>query len=186
MVSFQVLYQTKLMLTAVLSVLFLGKRLGRRQWLALVTLTVGVVAVELSDASLKAAPPPPPPAALGRSLSALSGGAAAGYAPAAESHKQLVAAEHAAAGLGLSQGPRRVQGGQDGVALPRLTDESPVHHHAHHKGPGGKPFGVRPHAAHGGGHATRQERGAVRVVQRRKRQWPQATERRQTQTPKGE
>lgn len=48
-VSFQVLYQTKLMLTAILSVLFLGRRLGRRQWLALFTLTVGVVAVELSD-----------------------------------------------------------------------------------------------------------------------------------------
>ena len=40
-VSFQVLYQTKLMLTAILSVLFLGRRLGRRQWLALFTLTVG-------------------------------------------------------------------------------------------------------------------------------------------------
>ena len=51
-VSFQVLYQTKLMLTAVLSVVFLGRRLTSRQWLTLVALTVGVIAVELSDADL--------------------------------------------------------------------------------------------------------------------------------------
>ena len=54
-VTFQVLYQMKLMLTAVLSVLFLGRRLSSRQWTSLVMLTVGVIAVELSDASLKSA-----------------------------------------------------------------------------------------------------------------------------------
>ena len=52
-VTFQVLYQTKLMLTAVLSVLFLSRRLTPRQWASLVALTIGVIAVELSDASLQ-------------------------------------------------------------------------------------------------------------------------------------
>lgn len=51
-VSFQVLYQTKLMLTAVLSVHFLGRSLTRRQWIALGMLTLGVVSVELSDGDL--------------------------------------------------------------------------------------------------------------------------------------
>ena len=50
-VLFQVLYQAKLMLTAVFSVLFLRRRLGGLQWLALAVLTVGVVAVEISDSS---------------------------------------------------------------------------------------------------------------------------------------
>lgn len=54
-VTFQVLYQTKLMLTAILSVLFLGRRLTTRQWASLITLTTGVIAVELSDATLKSA-----------------------------------------------------------------------------------------------------------------------------------
>ena len=49
-VVFQVLYQTKLMLTALLSVVCLGRKLGLRQWLALLALTIGVIAVELSDA----------------------------------------------------------------------------------------------------------------------------------------
>ena len=53
-VSFQVLYQTKLIITAVLSVAFLGRRLTAAQWLAVVLLTAGVVAVELSDASSSA------------------------------------------------------------------------------------------------------------------------------------
>ena len=53
-VLFQVLYQSKLMLTALLSVLCLGRRLTTRKWLALATLTIGVVAVELSDASSSA------------------------------------------------------------------------------------------------------------------------------------
>ena len=52
-VSFQVLYQTKLMLTAVLSVLMLGRTLTVRQWVSLALLTVGVVAVELSDGNLR-------------------------------------------------------------------------------------------------------------------------------------
>uniref|UniRef100_A0A7S2FK18 Sugar phosphate transporter domain-containing protein n=1 Tax=Haptolina brevifila TaxID=156173 RepID=A0A7S2FK18_9EUKA len=63
-VLFQVLYQLKLILTAGLSVLCLGRRLSRRQWLALVTLTVGVVTVELADGSTPSSPSPPPPAAL--------------------------------------------------------------------------------------------------------------------------
>ena len=56
-VSFQVLYQTKLIITAVLSVAFLGRRLTAAQWLAVVLLTAGVVAVELSDASAAASSP---------------------------------------------------------------------------------------------------------------------------------
>ena len=50
-VIFQVLYQTKLLLTAVLSVLLLGRRLTPRQWFALLALTFGVICVELSDGS---------------------------------------------------------------------------------------------------------------------------------------
>ena len=49
-VVFQLLYQSKLVLTAVLSVACLGRRLTTRQWMALVVLTVGVIAVELADA----------------------------------------------------------------------------------------------------------------------------------------
>ena len=56
-VSFQVLYQTKLIITAVLSVAFLGRRLTASQWLDVVLLTAGVVAVELSDASAAASSP---------------------------------------------------------------------------------------------------------------------------------
>ena len=44
--TFQVLYQSKIVLTALLSVLMLGRRLSARQWLALLLLTVAVVAVE--------------------------------------------------------------------------------------------------------------------------------------------
>ena len=44
--TFQVLYQSKIALTALLSVLMLGRRLSARQWLALLLLTVAVVAVE--------------------------------------------------------------------------------------------------------------------------------------------
>ena len=51
------LYQTKLIITAVLSVAFLGRRLTAAQWLAVVLLTAGVVAVELSDASAAASSP---------------------------------------------------------------------------------------------------------------------------------
>jgi len=53
-VLFQVLYQAKLMLTALLSVFFLSRQLTTRKWLALGTLTIGVVTVELSDASSSA------------------------------------------------------------------------------------------------------------------------------------
>mmetsp|Transcript_19036 Transcript_19036/g.41136 ORF Transcript_19036/g.41136 Transcript_19036/m.41136 type:complete len:301 (+) Transcript_19036:184-1086(+) len=48
-VTFQVLYQAKLLITAVLSVIFLGHRLTAMQWAALLMLTIGVVAVELSN-----------------------------------------------------------------------------------------------------------------------------------------
>ena len=47
-VTFQVLYQAKLVITAVLLVLCLGQRFTSRQWLALVMLMFGVVSVELS------------------------------------------------------------------------------------------------------------------------------------------
>lgn len=62
-VSFQVLYQTKLMLTAILSVVFLARQLTRRQWLSLLTLTAGVIAVELSDAELGKKPAASSPSA---------------------------------------------------------------------------------------------------------------------------
>jgi UDP-galactose transporter len=52
-VMFQVLYQSKLMLTAILSVVFLRRQLTGQQWLALIALTAGVVAVELSDGSVQ-------------------------------------------------------------------------------------------------------------------------------------
>ena len=55
-IIFQVLYQTKLLLTAVLSVLLLGRRLTFRQWAALIVLTIGVVTVEISDGSGGARP----------------------------------------------------------------------------------------------------------------------------------
>ena len=51
-IIFQVLYQTKLLMTAVLSVLLLGRRLTLRQWAALIVLTIGVVTVEISDGSI--------------------------------------------------------------------------------------------------------------------------------------
>jgi len=50
-VTFQVLYQAKLVITAVLLVLCLGQRFSARQWLALVMLMIGVVLVELSSAT---------------------------------------------------------------------------------------------------------------------------------------
>ena len=49
-VAFQVLYQTKLLLTALLSFAFLGSRFTFQQWASLLLLTVGVIAVEMSDA----------------------------------------------------------------------------------------------------------------------------------------
>ena len=50
-VAFQVLYQTKLLLTALLSFCFLGSRFSVLQWASLLMLTAGVIAVEMSDAS---------------------------------------------------------------------------------------------------------------------------------------
>ena len=50
-VLFQVLYQAKLILTGILSVACLGRRLSALQWTSLVVLTLGVVSVELSDGS---------------------------------------------------------------------------------------------------------------------------------------
>jgi UDP-sugar transporter A1/2/3 len=47
-VVFQLLYQTKLLLTAALSVCILGKRLGWQQWSSLALLFAGVVIVQLS------------------------------------------------------------------------------------------------------------------------------------------
>ena len=47
--TFQVLYQSKVVLTAVLSVLLLGRRLRTRQWLALALLTAGIVAVQRAN-----------------------------------------------------------------------------------------------------------------------------------------
>ena len=48
MVVFQCLYQTKLLLTALLSVVFLQRKLTRVQWFALAMLTAGAVIVEIS------------------------------------------------------------------------------------------------------------------------------------------
>jgi len=48
-VSFQVAYQAKLIITALLSVALLSAKLAVRQWFALLLLTAGVIAVELSD-----------------------------------------------------------------------------------------------------------------------------------------
>ena len=45
-VSEQVMYQTKILFTAICSVLLLGKRLSVNQWLALVILTGGIVLVQ--------------------------------------------------------------------------------------------------------------------------------------------
>ena len=53
-VAFQVLYQSKLLLTALLSFAFLGSRFSLQQWASLLLLTVGVVAVEMSGAKADA------------------------------------------------------------------------------------------------------------------------------------
>lgn len=49
--TYQVTYQLKILSTALLSALLLGKRLGRQKWLALVLLTVGVVVVQVTQFS---------------------------------------------------------------------------------------------------------------------------------------
>lgn len=48
---FQVTYQLKILSTAILSVVILGKSLKGQQWAALVVLTIGVVVVQLSEMS---------------------------------------------------------------------------------------------------------------------------------------
>ena len=53
-VAFQVLYQSKLLLTALLSFAFLGSRFSLQQWASLVLLTAGVIAVEMSGAKTDA------------------------------------------------------------------------------------------------------------------------------------
>ena len=53
-VAFQVLYQSKLLLTALLSFAFLGSRFSFQQWASLVMLTAGVIAVEMSGAKTDA------------------------------------------------------------------------------------------------------------------------------------
>ena len=49
LVTFQILYQSKLLLTAIFSVAFLGHEIRCIQWIALFFLTVGVIIVELSS-----------------------------------------------------------------------------------------------------------------------------------------
>ena len=46
-VNYQLIYQAKILTTALFSLLLLGKRLGRRHWLALLLLLVGVVLVQV-------------------------------------------------------------------------------------------------------------------------------------------
>ena len=53
-VAFQVLYQSKLLLTALLSFAFLGSRFSLQQWASLLLLTAGVIAVEMSGAKTDA------------------------------------------------------------------------------------------------------------------------------------
>lgn len=48
--TYQILCQSKILITAVLSVLILGRSLAARQWLALAALTIGVALVQSSGA----------------------------------------------------------------------------------------------------------------------------------------
>lgn len=47
--TYQVTYQAKILSTALLSVCLLGRQLSRRKWAALIVLTLGVAAVQLSE-----------------------------------------------------------------------------------------------------------------------------------------
>ncbi|KAG8457152.1 hypothetical protein KFE25_004119 [Diacronema lutheri] len=55
--TFQVSYQLKTLFTALFSVVLLGKRLGRSQWLGLLVLSAGVIAVQRPSAAPPAASP---------------------------------------------------------------------------------------------------------------------------------
>ena len=54
--TFQVLYQSKIVLTALLSVVILGRKLGARQWVAVLLLTIGVVVTERPLRQLRSTP----------------------------------------------------------------------------------------------------------------------------------
>ena len=58
-----VTYQTKIIFTALCSVLLLGKELSQNQWLAVAMLAVGIVCVQgfFNTKPITAPPPPPPP-----------------------------------------------------------------------------------------------------------------------------
>ena len=77
---FQVLYQLKVLTTAVFSVALLGRRLAARQWLALAVLTLGVACVQLGSGAaptraLERTPRPVTGFAAALLLSVLSGAA---------------------------------------------------------------------------------------------------------------
>lgn len=55
-VSFQVLQQLKILTTALMAVLMMGKRLGLRHWAALSLLTVGVILVQIANLKEAKAP----------------------------------------------------------------------------------------------------------------------------------
>ncbi|BES93479.1 transporter [Nesidiocoris tenuis] len=55
--TYQVTYQLKILTTALLSVLMLGKKLSSKQWISLVVLLTGVVMVQLSGSESKSGPP---------------------------------------------------------------------------------------------------------------------------------
>jgi UDP-sugar transporter A1/2/3 len=63
--TFQVLYQLKTLFTALFSVALLGKRLSQQQWLGLVVLSAGVVAVQRPDVSTTGTPAAEPLSVVG-------------------------------------------------------------------------------------------------------------------------
>jgi len=78
---FTVSYQLKILTTALLSVILLGKKIGAIKWAALVLLTVGVSLVQLQDSGKGSGPQPsllggtttPPPASEGMSSDSVKG-----------------------------------------------------------------------------------------------------------------